>query len=119
MHFELGIPNMSKKSIPMDSLKSKIAKQDSQDLGACEGLKFGNIFEVIDEDKAILLKDSSDMCIVIRDILTANKISNSAEHKLALKRIEQLWNAEPDTELGNELDELVEIVCQYEEQFLG
>ncbi|CAM4218251.1 hypothetical protein SHLI107390_04705 [Shewanella livingstonensis] len=72
----------------MDSLEGKVVKRDTQDLNACEGPMFDNIFEVIDEDKAIFLKDSSDMCIVIREILTANKISNSAEHKLALKRIE-------------------------------
>ena len=56
--------------------------------------------------------------IGVRDILTSCQISNAAEHKLALKRIEQLWNAKPDTGLGNELGNLVDIVCQYEEQLL-
>ncbi|MBO1898650.1 hypothetical protein HNW13_023195 [Shewanella sp. BF02_Schw] len=108
---------MSKKPISMDSLNIKIA--NAQDLGTCEGRLFDNIVDVVDEDKAIFLKESSDMCIGIREILTACQISNSAEHKLALKRIERIWNAEPNTERGNELDELVEIVCSYEEQFLS
>ncbi|RPA63813.1 hypothetical protein EGC86_00600 [Shewanella frigidimarina] len=108
---------MNKKPIPKDTLRSNIA--NAPDLGACEGLMFDNIFEVVDKDKAIFLKKSSDLCIGVRDILTACQISNAAEHKLALKRIEQLWNAKPDTGLGNELDNLVDIVCQYEEQFLS
>jgi hypothetical protein len=108
---------MSKKPISMDSLNIKIA--NAQDLGTCEGLLFDNIFEVVDEDKAIFLKESSDMRIGVREVLAACQISNSAEHKLALKRIEQIWNAEPNTEQGNELDDLVEIVCHYEEQFLS
>ncbi|AZG74155.1 MULTISPECIES: hypothetical protein [Shewanella] len=108
---------MSKKPISMNALNIRIA--NAQDLSTCEGLLFDNIFDVVDEDKAICLKESSDMCIGIREILTTCQISNSAKHQLALKRIEQIWNAEPNTELGNELDELVRIVCSYEEQFLS
>ena len=108
---------MNKKPIAKDTLKSNIT--NSPDLGVCEGLMFSNIFDVIDKVKAISLKERSDLCIGVRDILTACQISNAAEHKLALKRIEQLWNAKPDTELGNELDDLVGIVCQYEKQFLS
>lgn len=82
-------------------------------------LAYNNIFEAVDKDKAALLKENSDLLIVIRDVLAANKISNSVEHQFALKRIEQLWGAKPCTALGKELNKLADIVCKYEEQFLS
>ncbi len=42
-------------------------------------------------------------------------IKNKKEHRLALKRIEELWDAKPGTPAGNELDILSTLVEQYEE----
>ncbi|MBR9728591.1 hypothetical protein ACFOD0_10595 [Shewanella intestini] len=56
-----------------------------------EYLTYDNIFDAIDEEKAAFLKGDSDLLIAVRDILAEGKISNSAEHQFALKRIEQLW----------------------------
>lgn len=98
-----------------DSLKSDVAKQEL----LSQRLTFENVFEVVDKDKAAFLKENSDMLIVIRDVLTANQISNSVEHLLVLKRIEQLWGVESETALGRELDKLADIVCKYEEKILS
>ncbi|MEZ9821177.1 hypothetical protein AB4238_11265 [Shewanella sp. 10N.286.45.A1] len=84
-----------------------------------ESINYDNIFDAVDEEKATFLKEDSDLLIAIRDILAECKISNSAEHQFALKRIEQLWGAKPDTALGKELNKLADIVCNYEEQFLS
>jgi hypothetical protein len=92
-----------------DSLKSYVVKQESP--------TFENVFVAV--DKAVLLKEKSDMLIVIRDVLTADKISNPVEHSFALKRIEQLWGADKGTFLGRELNKLADIVCKYEEQILS
>ncbi|MCL1057893.1 hypothetical protein L2729_07740 [Shewanella gelidimarina] len=84
-----------------------------------EPISYDNIFDAIDEEKATFLKDDSDLAIAIRDILAGGKISNSAEHQFALKRIEQLWGAKPDTELAIELNKLADLICKYEERFLS
>ncbi len=42
-------------------------------------------------------------------------IKNSEQHKLALKRIEELFDAELGTEDGNELEDLVTLVHEYED----
>ena len=56
---------------------------------------------------------------MVRDVFAANQISDSVEHKFALKRIEQLWEVECGTALGKDLDELIDIVCKYEEHILS
>lgn len=80
---------------------------------------FDNIFEAVNVERATFLKAESDLLIGIRDILAANKISNPTDHQLALNRIEQLWEAKPNTKQGDELNNLATIVCQYEEQLLS
>ncbi|EAR55866.1 hypothetical protein SKA34_16895 [Photobacterium sp. SKA34] len=113
---------MNKKS----SLKTEVANKKTAEstVNRCfaqneESINYDNIFDAVNEEKATFLKDDSDLLIAIRDILTECKISNSVEHQFALKRIEQLWGAKPDTALGKELNKLADIVCKYEEQFLS
>ncbi|MEZ9821169.1 hypothetical protein AB4238_11225 [Shewanella sp. 10N.286.45.A1] len=106
---------MKKKSKTPKAFKSDVVKQES----LTQRLTFENIFEVMDKDNAAFLKENSDMFIVIRDVLTANQISNSVEHFLVLKRIEQLWGVEPESILGRELDKLADIACKYEDQILS
>ena len=61
----------------------------------------------------------TDLLVVIRDVFAANQISDSVEHKFALKRGEQLLEAERGTALGKDLDKLIDIVCKYEEHILS
>ena len=44
------------------------------------------------------------------------KINSEAEHQAALDCIEELWDSEPDTPEGEELDRLVDMVEAYEEE---
>ncbi|MCT7943603.1 hypothetical protein [Shewanella holmiensis] len=112
---KIGIYDMRKKSKTTKAFKTDVAKQEPH----TQRLTFENMFEVVDKDNADFLKENSDMLIVIRDVLTANQISNSVEHLLVLKRIEQLWGVEPESILGRELDKLANIVCKYEDQILS
>ena len=43
-------------------------------------------------------------------------INTRKDHRTALKRIEQLWDAKPKTREGNELDILVTLVSAYEDK---
>ena len=43
-------------------------------------------------------------------------IKNESDHTSALMEIERLWNAEPDTEDGNNLDFFIDLVEHYEDQ---
>ncbi len=56
----------------------------------------------------------SDLRIVIRDILSANKISNQTELTSSLKRVEQLWDALYQSVDGNELLQLADLIFNYE-----
>jgi len=44
-------------------------------------------------------------------------IKNEADHMAALARIEQLWEAEPDTPEGDELEVLATLVNAFEEKY--
>jgi HTH-type transcriptional regulator/antitoxin HigA len=44
------------------------------------------------------------------------KIITEADHKQALKKIDDLWNAEPGTEDYQELDQLADLVVEYEKK---
>lgn len=48
--------------------------------------------------------------------MTIKPIKTSDDHKAALARIDQLWQAKPDTAEGDELDVLVTLVQVYEEK---
>jgi HTH-type transcriptional regulator/antitoxin HigA len=42
-------------------------------------------------------------------------IKTKSDHRLALKRVEELWDAKPKTQEGDELDVLATLVVAYEE----
>ncbi|MGK0270765.1 MAG: HTH-type transcriptional regulator/antitoxin HigA [Cocleimonas sp.] len=44
-------------------------------------------------------------------------IKTQADNEAALARIEQLWDAEPNTMGGDELDALATLVNEFEEKF--
>ena len=81
-------------------------------------LEYNNIFEVIcqSKNKALQLKDSCDLRLAARDILSKNKIADKNELTAALKRVEQLWDAQYQSAEGNELHQLVDLICAYEKK---
>ncbi len=81
-------------------------------------LEYRNIFSAISQSKGIAktLKQDSDIRINARDILLANKITTGAELQIALKRVEQLWNAQYHSAEGNELHKLADLICDYEKK---
>ena len=90
---------------------------DNQAFDSCEDtLEYQNIFEAITKSKqeANELKQDSDNRIFAREILSANRISNPKELQAALKRVEQLWDAQYHSAEGNELHKLADLICAYE-----
>lgn len=47
--------------------------------------------------------------------MNIHPIRNDDDHRSALREIDRLWNAKPDTEEGDKLDVLVTLVEKYEE----
>ncbi|MBA6414947.1 hypothetical protein H4J50_02855 [Colwellia sp. 6M3] len=90
---------------------------DNQDSNSYEDtLEYQNIFEAITKSKheANELKQGSDNKIFAREILSANRISTQKELQAALKRVEQLWDAQYHSAEGNELHKLADLICGYE-----
>jgi len=83
-----------------------------------EALEYQNIFDVVSQSKqgANCLELGSDIQIRVRDILCANQITNQQELNIALKRVEQLWEAQCNTAEGNELHILADLICAYEKK---
>jgi hypothetical protein len=81
-------------------------------------LEYSNIFEVISQSKtkALQLKESCDLRVAARDILLKNKVENNEELTVALKRVEELWDAQYQSAEGNELHQLADIICAYEKK---
>lgn len=81
-----------------------------------ELLEYHNIFEEITQSKkeASCLKHDSDLRMAAQDMLSANKISNQGELTVALKRVEQLWDAQYHSVEGSELHQLANLICDYE-----
>lgn len=79
-------------------------------------LEYQNIFQAITKSKheANELKQDSDNRIIAREILSAKLISNPQDLQAALKRVEQLWDAQYHSAEGNELHKLAELICAYE-----
>lgn len=79
-------------------------------------LEDSNIFQAITQSKqkANELKQESDIRISARDILSGNSISSQEELQIALKRVEQLWDAQYHSTEGNELHKLAGLICAYE-----
>lgn len=81
-------------------------------------LEYNNIIQAISKSKneSRALKKTSDIRIIARDILSAEKISNQEELQVALKRVEQLWDAQYHSAEGNELHQLADLICAYEKK---
>jgi hypothetical protein len=81
-------------------------------------LEYSNIFDVICQSKAtaIQLKGKCDVRLAARDILSKNKITDNHELTVALKRVEQLWDAQYESAEGNELHQLADLICAYEKK---
>jgi hypothetical protein len=81
-------------------------------------LEYSNIFDVICQSKAkaIQLKGKCDVRLAARDILLKNKITDNHELTVALKRVEQLWDAQYQSAEGNELHQLADLICAYEKK---
>jgi len=81
-------------------------------------LEYNNIFDVICQSKAkaIQLKGNCDVRLAARDILLKNKITDNHELTVALKRVEQLWDAQYESAEGNKLHKLVDLICAYEKK---
>lgn len=61
-------------------------------------------------------EEKYDSCsrIDVKDILSANKISNQEELTSALKRLDQLWDAQHLSESGGEFHQLVDLITAFE-----
>jgi hypothetical protein len=60
--------------------------------------------------------DNIELNLVVKNILSKNKIADKNELTLALKRLEQLWDAQHLSAEGNELHQLADIICDYEKK---
>jgi hypothetical protein len=60
--------------------------------------------------------DNIDLNLAVRNILSKNKIADKNELTLALKRVEQLWDAQHLSAEGNELHQLADIICDHEKK---
>jgi hypothetical protein len=87
----------------------------SSDTGTHE---YSNIFDVICQSKAkvIQIKGNCDSRLAASDILSKNKIDDNNELTVALKRVEQLWDAQYQSAEGNELHQLADLICAYEKK---
>jgi len=96
----------------VDPLDEKISSSN------VDKLEYQNIFQVITRSKheANELKQGSDNRISARDILSANQISSPKELQAALKRVEELWDAQYQSAEGNELHQLADLIYAYEKK---
>ncbi|MBA6418035.1 hypothetical protein H4J50_18775 [Colwellia sp. 6M3] len=83
-----------------------------------EQLEYSNIFDVIcqSKTKAHQLKQDCDLKLAVRDILSKNKVADNNELTIALRRVEQLWDAQYLSAEGNELHQLADLICAYEKK---
>jgi len=81
-------------------------------------LEYSNIFDAICQSKANArqLKENCDLRLAARDILLNNKVADNNELAVALKRVEQLWDAQYFSAEGNELHQLADLICSYEKK---
>lgn len=83
-------------------------------------LEYNSIFDVICQSKAKAhyRKESCDLRLAARDILSKNTIADNNELTVALKRVEQLWDVQYQSAEGNELHQLADLICAYEKKRL-
>jgi len=55
-----------------------------------------------------------DSSIAVKDILLAKKIINKDELAVALRRLDKLWDAQHLSEAGSELNQLADLICDFE-----
>ncbi|OUR61524.1 hypothetical protein A9Q74_08630 [Colwellia sp. 39_35_sub15_T18] len=81
-------------------------------------LEYSNIIDVICQSKASAnqLKESCDLRLAARDILLKKKVADNNELAVALKLVEQLWDAQYHSAEGNELHQLADLICAYEKK---
>lgn len=81
-------------------------------------LEYSNIFDVTCQSKtnAHFLKKSGDLRLAARELLSRNKIADNHELTVALKRVEQLWDAQYQSAEGNELHQLADLICAFEKK---
>ena len=77
----------------------------------CFGDMCGNSLRIIEHNDE---KHDSDSRIDVKDILSANKINNKRELNAALKRLDQIWDAQNLSTIGSELYQLVDLIHSYE-----
>lgn len=103
-----------------DSLlvEDKNKTEDFDESCETDRLEYTNIFDVITKSKtdSLQLKTECNIRLVVRDLLTRNKINNDQELAIALKRVEQLWDAQHQSVEGNELHQLADLICTYEKK---
>jgi hypothetical protein len=81
-------------------------------------LEYSNIFDVICQSKtqALQLKESCVLRLAARELLLKNKVNDNNELTVALKRVEQLRDAQYQSTDGNELHQLADLICAYEKK---
>jgi hypothetical protein len=91
---------------------------EDNDISETNPREYNNIFDVIcqSKNKALQLKDSCDLRLAAREILSKNKIADHNELTAALKRVEQIWDAQYESAEGNELHQLADLICAYEKK---
>jgi hypothetical protein len=101
-----------------DKMNSPV--QDSE-FSEINRLNYNNIFEVITKSKqeAYQLKENCNLRLAARDILSKDIIANNNDLTVALKRVEQLWDAQYQSAEGNELHQLADLICSYEKKDWG
>jgi hypothetical protein len=70
----------------------------------------------VTEETDSCIDNNSDLNVVVKNILSKNKIANKNELTLALQRVEQLWDAQHLSAEGNELHQLADIICAHEKK---
>jgi hypothetical protein len=91
---------------------------EDNEINVSSKLEYSNIFDVICQSKtnAHLLKKSDDLRLAAKELLSKNKIDDNNELTVALKRVEQLWDAQYQSAKGNELHQLADLICAYEKK---
>ena len=112
-HLSIDLCQQCFASICGDSLI--VTELNSEEHEGDDALKYHNIFDAITQSKkeAKNLKNESDLQIAARDILLANKIINKDELAVALKRLDQIWDAEHLSESGSDFHQLVDLITTF------
>jgi len=61
-----------------------------------------------------VLDDNTMSRLAARNILLANKITNKEEETIALKRVNELWDAQHISAKPNELYQLIDLIFTYQ-----